>query len=1039
MTEKKELTKEQLIEYVKKQRVKIKQLEGQLAANDSSNTTKLGKEERAAFENQLEEKNLELFRSKQKSKTTIDAMNEELSSLRSQLEGSVHSSVEKQPPASNLSDLNERLRGKDVKLGLLESTVSDKEQELCTLQKSMKEDTKKWQILERELKKELGLSTKEILRLKHCLSEAEARTEKGLKDLESAQSTNREIKSLHSLERDKGNENLSRVKEEREKLRKKMLELEGTIEIMAREKSDFIPIDDEQEKRETKLEADINKNMASLAVTEAKILELETKISEKDTSLKEKERIIIDLNEKLSLNDDHNNTNKALQDLNSQLQNDLTQSKSEIDSLKNDILSSTAKYESLKEDESNKRTKLKLDLDAALARCTEVESDISKAVKLREELEKRNEALSGELSTLNESSQQKTSAMQQSMNTLAQSQKNEIDKIKEKNTNLVAIKSSLEKDIASMNVEISEKDAIIESKNLENVDALGASSKEKQSLVAEICSLKEAIENKAHEIVAIKDDGEKKFNTAMERVKRMKVLLTKSQSVKAEKEAELKRLSAIDESRQIDKFSIIARILLPSSETPKLEDESWCLILYESNNNATECNECRRWILESKIKHWLESGSSLLDGTGWPQAINDKLTNKWEKKRVELHSRIEPLEAELKYTKDELDSIVDQFRAYKAKAQSTLKRAGEEGRSLREKESNEIDQLMVKIEDLEEQLVRAEKRTEEEKVKCVEEFQGKMSLLQCEITDAEAKCNEEANRTANLQVSMKKLEETTIAKEKEWNETVSSLNAKINSLVAEVESKHIYEAKLTLSGSGDRLDTNTTELDPPVSDMSTGGTDADISHQTNDAVTTPSLFQPMRIENKSVKPEDVENVTPEVAIAATSRVGQNQNKLLLNQKYEMEAQNTIAQLRLENGNIIAELSELQRTYSLFNDQVDHLKIHIRDLEESLSREKELNASNRRVNADYLSNVVKKFLVTNDSSEKAKLVPVICSILHFQRKDTLEIKKKWPLKSNGGLLGWIIPTNETSVLSEDEFNEANLKLDDSSFDQIPDCT
>ena len=119
--------------------------------------------------------------------------------------------------------------------------------------------------------------------------------------------------------------------------------------------------------------------------------------------------------------------------------------------------------------------------------------------------------------------------------------------------------------------------------------------------------------------------------------------------------------------------------------------------------------------------------------------------------------------------------------------------------------------------------------------------------------------------------------------------------------------------------------------------------------------------------------------------------------------------------------------------------MDHLKIHIRDLEESLSREKELNASNRRVNADYLSNVVKKFLVTNDSSEKAKLVPVICSILHFQRKDTLEIKKKWPLKSNGGLLGWIIPTNETSVLSEDEFNEANLKLDDSSFDQIPDCT
>jgi hypothetical protein len=81
---------------------------------------------------------------------------------------------------------------------------------------------------------------------------------------------------------------------------------------------------------------------------------------------------------------------------------------------------------------------------------------------------------------------------------------------------------------------------------------------------------------------------------------------------------------------------------------------------------------------------------------------------------------------------------------------------------------------------------------------------------------------------------------------------------------------------------------------------------------------------------------------------------------------------------------------------------------VRELEASLGREREFNAASRKINTDYLVNILRSFLMTKQASEHAKLVPVLCSILRFQPEDTKVITNLWALKG-GGLMGWLLPS------------------------------
>ena len=80
---------------------------------------------------------------------------------------------------------------------------------------------------------------------------------------------------------------------------------------------------------------------------------------------------------------------------------------------------------------------------------------------------------------------------------------------------------------------------------------------------------------------------------------------------------------------------------------------------------------------------------------------------------------------------------------------------------------------------------------------------------------------------------------------------------------------------------------------------------------------------------------------------------------------------------------------------------------MRELEASLLREQEFNASSRHVNAEYLVNVLRKFLMAVDASERYKLVGVLCQMLHLQPEETRLINDRWAVRG-GGLVGWLLP-------------------------------
>ena len=54
------------------------------------------------------------------------------------------------------------------------------------------------------------------------------------------------------------------------------------------------------------------------------------------------------------------------------------------------------------------------------------------------------------------------------------------------------------------------------------------------------------------------------------------------------------------------------------------------------------------------------------------------------------------------------------------------------------------------------------------------------------------------------------------------------------------------------------------------------------------------------------------------------------------------------------------------------------------------------------------NVLRNFLMTKSESEHAKLVPVLCSLLHFNNEETAYISNLWVEKSSG-LVGWLLPS------------------------------
>ena len=132
----------------------------------------------------------------------------------------------------------------------------------------------------------------------------------------------------------------------------------------------------------------------------------------------------------------------------------------------------------------------------------------------------------------------------------------------------------------------------------------------------------------------------------------------------------------------------------------------------------------------------------------------------------------------------------------------------------------------------------------------------------------------------------------------------------------------------------------------------------------------------------------------------------------------------LASCRQEIVHLTYEKDDAVSNFELLRTQMSVLKSSYRELESSLLREREFNSESKRVNADYLVNILSKFLKTNNISERAHLVPVLCDILKLPKEQSQPIIETWvglARQNENGLVKqvvkwWVSPADTTSSSS-----------------------
>ena len=104
-------------------------------------------------------------------------------------------------------------------------------------------------------------------------------------------------------------------------------------------------------------------------------------------------------------------------------------------------------------------------------------------------------------------------------------------------------------------------------------------------------------------------------------------------------------------------------------------------------------------------------------------------------------------------------------------------------------------------------------------------------------------------------------------------------------------------------------------------------------------------------------------------------VAKGTGRSLLLQQAEEGLITSLNELREYNAELLLEIADYKNELALSAEQANLLKDNIRELQGIIDREREFNASTRRLNADYLVNVLHKFLLSDLPAEKGGCLPV----------------------------------------------------------------
>ena len=87
-----------------------------------------------------------------------------------------------------------------------------------------------------------------------------------------------------------------------------------------------------------------------------------------------------------------------------------------------------------------------------------------------------------------------------------------------------------------------------------------------------------------------------------------------------------------------------------------------------------------------------------------------------------------------------------------------------------------------------------------------------------------------------------------------------------------------------------------------------------------------------------------------------------------------------------------------------------LKDAIKELQAAQSRQEEFHPQDKSsINLEYLVNVLKKFLLTDNVSERSRLSLALTQILHMHPEEIKMVSEKWSaIQKAPGIVSWFTP-------------------------------
>lgn len=351
--------------------------------------------------------------------------------------------------------------------------------------------------------------------------------------------------------------------------------------------------------------------------------------------------------------------------------------------------------------------------------------------------------------------------MESKLQGLSSTSREKIDSLSTKVAELSTVNATLSAQNTTLNEALALSNSEITTLK-ESSSALSQANSKSKGLAATVESLKQQLQE-------AKMDAENKAEASNERIKKLKLLLTKVNAVSQEKDARLAQLQSLNDRAK--KFNIVTRIGVVPPQDPTAEPLEWCLI-YEHRSppakNGTSSaaagtdedstSSQYRWI-EARVAHkWMAEGSTLIGA--WPQPVQET----WSTEMNALRSR---LEAERDEIASKFEEISSQFQTYKVRAQTALKRIGNEDRNERQKaqelESAEIERLRGVIQDLKEkegdfnEVLSEKVRSIASKDQAIQELQGKIEQLETTIADGEQAYKANERKIGTLQKEIEAL------------------------------------------------------------------------------------------------------------------------------------------------------------------------------------------------------------------------------------------------------------------------------------------